>query len=242
MMPLQHILEFGVDPIFTFDNYIVGESNRLAWQAVHMLMESEATSLTLTGDAGCGKTHLLHAAVTARWEQQGKESAVFLDPETLGAALAGGGEGELTRFLERWGDGVLVAVDNLEHLEHDPLSLQEGILFLFNRLRETGGRLLVGSRVSPQHLEWLRPDLRSRLLWGPVMVIAPPDDGELEAILTKMATDRQVRLSPELVKFLCLRLPRRIPDYASALARLDRAGLEQQRPLTVPLAKEALGL
>ncbi|MBF0438588.1 MAG: hypothetical protein HQL93_05640 [Magnetococcales bacterium] len=239
---MQHILEFGVDPVFDFDNFIVGDSNRLALHALQILMDSSATSLTLTGEEGCGKTHLLHATVGRRRETHGKESAVYLDPETLGQALAKGEEGDLTRFLARWGHGMLVAVDSLEQMEFGLPALQEGLLFLFNQLRETSGRLLVASRVSPHHLEWLRPDLRSRLLWGSVLLIAPPDDAELEYILSKMAADRQVRLSPELIKFLCLRLPRRIPDHATALARLDRAGMEQKRPLTVPLAKEILGV
>ncbi len=238
----QYVLEFDVDPVYTFDNFIVGDSNRLALQAVQTMMDSVATSLTLTGEFGCGKTHLLHAAVNFRRGLLGGESAVFLDPKQLVLALAGGEEGDLTRLLARWGNGILVAVDDLETLERAPVSLQEGILFLFNRLRETGGRMLLSSTVSPRHLEWLRSDLRSRLLWGSVMVISPPDDAELEAILAKMAADRQVRLSPELLKFLSLRLPRQIPEYALALARLDRAGMEQKRPLTVPLAKEALGL
>ncbi|MBF0273067.1 MAG: hypothetical protein HQL98_13540 [Magnetococcales bacterium] len=238
----QQILELGLDPVFTFDNLIVGDSNRLACAAVRGLMEGVAASLILTGGAGCGKTHLLHAAVGWQRRLRGGDGAAFLDPEALARALEGGGEGELTRFLARWQGDVLVAVDNLERLGSGSPALQEGLLFLFNHLRENGGRLLIASRLSPTHLEWLRPDLRSRLLWGSVMEIAPPDDVELEAILTKLAADRQVRLGPELIKFLCVRLPRRIPDLAAALERLDRAGLELKRPLTVPLAKEILTL
>ncbi|MEO5345722.1 MAG: DnaA/Hda family protein [Magnetococcus sp. YQC-9] len=239
---MQRILEFGVDPVFTFANLIVGESNRLACSAVTLLMESPATSLTLVGEAGCGKSHLLHAAVAERQTRQGAGLAAFLDPEALGVALADGGEGALTCFLERWSGHVLVAVDNLENIASGSEAVQEGLLFLFNHLRENGGRLLIASRVSPVELGTLRADLRSRLMWGPVMEIALPDDDELAMILAKLAADRQVRLSPEVVKFLLSRLPRRISDLALALERLDRAGMERLRPLTVPLAKEILEL
>ncbi|MBF0179633.1 MAG: hypothetical protein HQM03_06355 [Magnetococcales bacterium] len=238
----QHILEFGVEPVYTFANFIEGESNRLALRAVTTLEEGAAATLTLTGGEGCGKTHLLRAAVHHRLARRGPGSAWMLDPAVLERVLAGGGEGELARFVESCAGGTLVALDDLEGLQQGAPAWQEGVLYLFNRLRENGGCLLIASRVSPHHLAWLRPDLRSRLLWGPVLEISPPDDAELEAILTKLAADRQVRLGPELLKFLCLRLPRRIPEHAAALDRLDRAGLERQRPLTVPLAKEILGL
>ncbi|GAB0056010.1 Chromosomal replication initiator protein DnaA [Candidatus Magnetaquicoccaceae bacterium FCR-1] len=239
---LQLILSLGVDPLFTFGNFIVGTSNRLAHAAVGGVMESPATSLLLIGEAGCGKSHLLHAAVADRQAGQGRHLAVFLDPEALGLALADGGEGALTGFLERWSGRVLVAVDNLERIAAGPEVVQEGLLFLFNHLRACDGRLLVASRLSPVELTALRADLRSRLLWGQMLEIAPPDDAEREAILAKLAADRQVRMNPEVIRFLCARLPRRIPDLAEALDRLDRAGLERIRPLTVPLAKEILGL
>ncbi|MBF0615012.1 MAG: hypothetical protein G8237_04425 [Magnetococcales bacterium] len=242
MISGQKILDFGLDPVFTLESLIVGPSNRLAHAAVLGLMEAPVSCLMLIGASGCGKTHLLHAAVGRQRRLFGAESAAFLDPAGLASAVADGGEQALSDFLLRWRGQVLVAVDNLERLQGGAEALQEGLLFLFNHLRAAGGRLLIASRYSPTQLEWLRPDLRSRLLWGSVMEIAAPDDMELEAILIKLAADRQVRLGSELIKYLCARLPRRIADLAEALERLDRAGMAQKRPLTVPLAKEILGL
>lgn len=244
----QRILAFPPDPVYTFETLIVGQANRQAVQMVRAALSEQpgpldqgATGLVLTGEEGTGKTHLLHAAVHQQQKISGARSALYLDTVTLHAQLQESGEQDLSLFLGRHAACHLVAVDDLETLEATPL-LQEGVLYLFNQMRRTGGRLLVAGRHTPQRLAGLRDDLRSRLLWGPVMVLDPPEDEMLMAILAKMVEDRQVRCSAELLKFLHLRLPRCIPDYAVALDRLNDAGLGLKRPLTVPLAKEILAL
>ncbi len=238
----QLVLTFPVRSVCTFDNLVVGRGNRLAVEAVRDLQRATATGLGLTGEAGTGKSHLLQAAVTEWRQRHGEGSAIHLDAVTLREQLdAAAGEGGLSRFLDRHRGLRLAAVDDLQAMAEDPVP-QEGVLYLFNRLRADGGRLLFASRHSPRLLEWLRPDLRSRLLWGPVIAMDPPGDEDLAAILVKMADDRQVRLPPDLIRFLQMRLPRHVADYAEALDRLDRAGMGLKRPLTVPLAKEVLGL
>ena len=245
----QTILTFPSDSVCTFANLVVGEGNRRATTAVQALLkfsDSECvthpvTGLILTGEEGTGKTHLLQAAVHACRAISGETSAIYLDTNALHEQLKDDQEYDFNKFLERYGACRLVAVDDLEKLESSAI-LQEGILYLFNWMRSAGGRLLVAGRRGPQKLEGLRPDLRSRLLWGEWIVLDPPEDEMLGAILAKMVKDRQVRCSSELLKFLQLRLPRYIPDYALALDRLNEAGLVLKRPLTVPLAKEVLGL
>ena len=242
----QFIFNFPLDPVCTFANLVLGAGNRRAAEAVRLLVEPASMPLVpsatvLTGETGTGKTHLLQAAVCQCRLSAGEEAAIYLNTVALRGQLRTSGEQDLTRFVDRHAACRLVAVDDLEELESSP-ALQEGILYLFNRMRDAGGHLLVAGQQSPQELEGLRPDLRSRLLWGPVLVLEPPEDEMLGAILVKMVEDRQVRCGPELLKFLQLRLPRRIPDYAAALDRLNEAGLELKRPLTVPLAKEVLAL
>lgn len=247
----QRILAFPLSPVCTFDSLIIGDANRKAVAAVHTVLaqvppatvapHTHTTGLILTGEAGTGKTHLLQAAVHAQRVHTGESSAVYLGLGALQEQLRESREQELTRFLERYESCRLLAVDNLDDLVDSPV-LQEGVLYLFNRMRSIGGHLLVAGRQSPNLLAGLRSDLRSRLLWGALVPMELPEDAMLGAILEKMVHDRQVRCSPELLKFLCLRLPRRIPDYVAALDRLNNAGLGLKRPLTVPLAKQVLGL
>lgn len=238
---VQLILDFPLDPVFNFDNLVVDNGNRHALEGVKTLIQSKTTGLVLTGESGTGKTHLLQAAVSHWRKELGGESAIYLNTQALGEQLQESGEQDLTRFLVRHESSVLVAVDDLEELESNP-TLQEGVLYLYNRMRAMGGHMLAAGRQSPRSMEGLRADLRSRLLWGQVIEVEPPEDEALGAILAKMIADRQVRCAPELIKFLHMRLPRRVPDYTIALDRLNDASLGMHRRLTVPLAKEVLGL
>ena len=243
----QLILSFPLDSVCTFANLLEGDGNHRAITAVQAFLrtirmaQAHATSLIVTGEEGTGKTHLLQAAVHHIHTHVGKTAAIYLDSITLQTQLQESREQVLTQFLERYETCQLVAIDNLEEVASSPV-LQEGLLYLFNQMRGTQGGLLIAGRNSPQRLATLRPDLRSRLLWGELIPLDPPEDELLGAILLKMVEDRQVRCAPELLKFLQLRLPRCIPDYAAAIERLNDASLGLKRPLTVPLAKQVLGL
>ncbi|MBF0309965.1 MAG: hypothetical protein HQL56_10595 [Magnetococcales bacterium] len=243
-LPSQLLLDFPLNPVFSYGNLIVGEGNRQACQALRDLNLLPGELLTLVGEEGTGKTHLLQATVRQWRLQAGEEGvAVYLDMDLLSAHLTetgGSGEQVLSDLMNRYAACRLVALDDLQELENHA-ALQEGVLFLFRHLRERQGRLVCASRRSPLQLV-LRPDLGSRLSLGLVVPVLPPGDEERAEILRKMAIDRQVRVGEELLRFLAARLPRRVADYAQAIDHLDQEGLRQQRPWTIPLAKEVLGL
>ncbi|WP_130472735.1 DnaA ATPase domain-containing protein [Candidatus Magnetaquicoccus inordinatus] len=243
------LLPLPLNPVCTFANFVLGAGNRRVAEAVLAVAENRGEALLqrssvylLTGESGTGKSHLLQAAVAHCHSLQGDGAAIYLDVATLKEQLRVSAEQELSLFLRRHAGCRLVAIDDLEAVESSPV-VQEGVLYLFNWMRDLPeGRMLVASRQSPQWMSGLRADLRSRLLWGAAMSLEAPEDALLGAILAKMLEDRQVRCSEDLRKFLQMRLPRSITDYAQAVERLDAAGLLLKRPLTVPLAKEILGL
>jgi DnaA-homolog protein len=238
----QFILDFPLEPDYSFDSFIATGKNRLIINEIINLKNHHDHSLTLTGLAGSGKTHLLQAATTyfQGEDKTNPRSAIYLDIEALVSQVASQKEGDLAQLLTRYGAFSIVAIDELEKLKNQP-PLQEAVLFLFNQVISKGGKLLFASRISPNNMNWLRKDLSSRLLWGEVFTLTPPSDEELGEILTKMAHDRQVKVSPELIKYLQLRLPRRVPAYGDAMEKLDRAGKSLKHKITVPLAKKVLG-
>lgn len=242
----QLLLPLDPTPDYSLAALRVGAFNHLAVASVTRLLRVRGECLTLIGASGTGKTHLLRGAihqVQANPPGDQATQAVYLEPAQLRPPPPDFGEDE-----NRWGEWLdhlaschLVAVDNLELLADQP-GRQVTLFHLFNRLRENGGNLLAASRTHPETLLDLRRDLLSRLGLGPFVNLAIPDEEAIATILDKIAQDRQIHLSEELVHFLLPRLPRRLDSLLAAITLLDQAALTRQRPLTVPLAKEVLNL
>ena len=108
-----------------------------------------------------------------------------------------------------------------------------------NEARESGGTVLAAGNAPPAQLA-LREDLKSRLAWGLVYQVKPLTDEERAVYLRGEAARRGMHLPEEVVSYLLTRLRRDLPSLAAVLDRLDRASLERQRPITLPLVRDAL--
>lgn len=169
--------------------------------------------LVLWGEAGCGKTHLLHI-----WAQA--HGAEILES----FALAG-----LHRVTRP------IALDDAD-LAPDPVAL----LHLLNMAAEAGQPVLLAARLPPARMAYKLADLTSRLRAASAVEIRPPEDELLAQLLTKLAAQRQLALSIPVRNALLLHLPRAPAFYREAVARLDRAGLDRNARITRALALEII--
>lgn len=131
--------------------------------------------------------------------------------------------------------GVTLA-DDVEALD---AAGQQGLFNAVNRAREDGGTVLAAGAAPPAQLA-LREDLRSRLGWGLVYEVKPLTDAERAVYLRAEAARRGLRLADEVVWYLLTHVKRDMPSLRALLEQLDRASLEQRRPVTLPLVREAL--
>jgi len=131
--------------------------------------------------------------------------------------------------------GVTVA-DDVEALDE---AGQQALFNVINSAREDGGTVLAAGAAPPAQLA-LREDLRSRLGWGLVYEVKPLSDAEKAVFLHAEAARRGLRLSDEVVWYLLTHVRRDMPSLRALLEQLDRASLEQHRPVTLPLVREAL--
>ncbi len=212
-----------------FETFLAGD-NALALAAVRSQAEGEGErQLLLWGAADTGKTHLLQAAC----HQQARRGApvVYLPMAELVDA-----DPELLQGLE----GLpLVCLDDLQALVGHA-AWEEALFHLVNRLRDTGGRLLMATRDNPRHAGWRLPDLHSRLHWGPVFRLQPLDDeGRLEAMRLH-ARQRGMHIPDEVARYLLRQFPRDLSALMDLLERIDRHSLVTQRRITVPLVREVL--
>lgn len=232
MKPVQLPLGVRLRDDATFANFYPG-INAAAQGYVERLCEPEAgwveSLVYLWGPLGVGRSHLLQAACH-RLEQQGA-AALYLPLEEvaeLGPALLEG--------LEQF---ELVCLDDVQRVATDP-QWQEALFHLFNRLRDSGRRLLLSADAAPRELPLTLADLRSRLSQALVFQLRELSDEDKLRALQLRAFRRGLQMSEETGRFILTRSGRSMNELFEVLERLDQASLQAQRKLTIPFLKEVL--
>lgn len=219
----QLILELTEPPAPTLGSFTVGRNAEL----LHSLRAAAqpgagASVLFLWGAPGSGRSHLLQGWVTAA--REGGRTAQCVASENLAALDAG------LQHLD------CVAFDDVERLA---AAMQVELFNLYNTLRERGAALVASGSAPPQQLG-LRPDLATRLGWGPVYQVHALSDAEKTRALQDHAAARGIRLPDEACAFLLARVQRDMGTLLAVLDALDRSSLAAKRALTVPFLREWL--
>ncbi len=233
--PQQLSLGVSLNDDATFDNFYAPEGSSNA--AILELLKAQAGGcgewfIYLWGRSGVGLTHLLQAA--GHRAQDGGQAIQYLPlREVVGFAP----------------EALLDGLDQLDYLCLDGLEAvagkpdwEEALFHLFNRLRDSGGRLLVAAVQGPRELPVELPDLRSRLQWGMTCQVHPLSDDEKQLALRHRARARGLELNEEVAHYILQRVPRDMNELFCYLQRLDHASLAEQRKLTIPFVKKVLNL
>lgn len=222
---MQLTLDLAGRPALGREDFLVAPCNETAVAWIDRWPDWPGAVLCLTGPAGAGKTHLAKVWATAGGAEE-------VTPESLLAAGFNPLEGAACRYLED--------VDRRLDAAPDKAALEQGLLHLYNATRERGGQLLLTATAPPARWSLALPDLRSRLGAVQTASLREPDDLLLQALLVKLFADRQVQPAPEVLNYLVARMERSF-DFARRLVEaIDRASLRAKRPVTLPLAREAL--
>ena len=212
----QLLLDIAPDWVPTLDNFVVGRNVELLSALRHALSGSASERcFYLWGEAGSGKSHLLQALV-----QQAR---------VLGCSAAYV-KGDVPQQAQ------VVAIDDVQVLDD---SQQIALFELYNKIRESGGMLLVSGTAAPAHLT-LRDDLRTRLGWGLVYQVHALSDAEKEQALQRHAQARGLVLPNEVTQYLLRHGRRDLPALLALLDALDAHCLRLKRGATVPLLKEVM--
>jgi DnaA family protein len=217
----QLVLDISHKSVPTLGNFVAGRNPELLSALNHALSGGGSErSIYLWGEPGSGKSHLLQACVEAA--RQAKRNAVYACGSAPSQSVDMGAE--------------LVAVDDVEQLDD---AAQIELFDLYNRLRDSGGMLLVSGTASPLHLK-LRDDLRTRLGWGLVYQVHSLSDEEKAQALSQHAQQKGFTLPPEVTQYLLRHGRRDLPSLMATLDALDQLSLRLHRAPSVPLLKEVL--
>jgi DnaA regulatory inactivator Hda len=224
--PAQLPLDLPHRPALGREDFLVAEANETAVAWIDLWPSWPQPALVLHGPAGSGKTHLAqvwrHTSGAAEADAQHLLTAD--PPELLGSGT----------------DLLLDDADRAVQEADDRDAVERRLLHLYNVVRERGGHLLLTARSAPARWELRLADLRSRLQAATCAELGAPDDQLIQAVLIKLFADRQLRVPPEVVRFLLLRMERSFAEAERIVDALDAASLAARKEITVPLARTVL--
>ena len=214
---------------FTFENFVVGESNRLAYSATKAVSATPGAlynPLFIYGGTGLGKTHLLRAALkqlTANFPNlkiSYKTTEAFTN-EFVDSLAKGG----IQFFREKYRGLDVLLIDDVQFLQGKP-STQDGFFHTFNELYSVHHQIILTSDRHPQELGKIEERLVSRFLGGLTVDIAPPEFELKMAILGKKAKGAGLELENEVIEFLAetVNNPREIEGVVTALSQSVKNG------------------
>ncbi len=212
-----------------FDTFVAAPDGAIA-QLRALARGSAAGSVYLAGATATGKSHLLLAAC-AEADAAGHRAAYL----PLAAAA-----GRLRDALDAFEHADLVALDGLDAVagnRDDEIALFDA----HNRARDAGRSLLYAARATPDGLDLVLPDLRSRLSQCARIALEPLDDAGRAEVLRLRAHRRGLQWDEAAIDWLLKRVDRDLVSLTALLDRLDRESLAAQRRLTVPFLRSVLG-
>jgi chromosomal replication initiator protein len=183
---------------FTFETYVVGPSNKLAYAAAHAVSERPGANynpLFIYGDSGLGKTHLLYAIAHGLKQNRPDAKIVYIKGDDFTNELVASiREGKNAEFREKYRQATLLLVDDVQFIAGKEQT-QEEFFHTFNSLYESGKQIVLTSDRPPREMTKLEDRLRTRFEWGLMVDVTPPDYETRLAIVKNKSAMLGVKLS-----------------------------------------------
>jgi chromosomal replication initiator protein len=227
---------------YTFDRFVVGQSNRLAHAASLAIVDRPGTAynpLFLYGGVGLGKTHLLHAIGHAV-SDLGNE-VIYVSSETFTNELIESIRQHRTDdFRLKFRRARVLLIDDVQFIAGKERT-EEEFFHTFNAIHESGGQIVLSSDRPPRAMPILEDRLRSRFEWGLIADIQAPDYETRIAILRSKVSGTMLGLVPsDVLDFIAQKVQSNIRELEGSLNRLLAQARHMQQPITVELASRAL--
>lgn len=233
-----------LNPSYAFDSFVIGPSNRMAFAACQAVAEHPASKyspLFLFGGVGLGKTHLLHAIGNAALEMHPGLRVVYMSAEEwVNEYIHEIRQQRFDEFRRRYRAGCdILLLDDIQFLAGKDAS-QDEFFHTFNSLYESHRQIVVTSDRYPHEIEGLEERLKTRLQWGLIADVQPPEMETRVAILQKKAEALGMPLAPDVQNYLASHIQRSVRELEGALVRLNAYASLTGEPLTLADVKEQL--
>ncbi|HSO30913.1 MAG TPA: chromosomal replication initiator protein DnaA, partial [Labilithrix sp.] len=236
----------GLNPKYTFGNFVVGPSNQLAHAAAIAAAGGGAprhNPLFLCGGTGLGKTHLVHAVAHRFRSERPSSRILYVSAEKfVNEFVQALQEGRMNEFRARYRERCdLLLVDDIQFLA-SKTQTQEEFFHAFNALHQADKQIIVTSDKYPQQLEKMEERLVSRFSWGLVADIQGPELETRVAILRKKAQLEEIELADEVVLFLAQTIRSNVRELEGTLIRLAAKSSLLGKQIDIDFARAELAL
>ncbi|WP_409047749.1 chromosomal replication initiator protein DnaA [Microbacterium sp. HA-8] len=241
--PVASRSDTRLNPKYTFDNFVIGQSNRFAHAAAVAVAEAPAKAynpLFIYGDSGLGKTHLLHAigdyalslyaGIRVRYVSSEEFTNDFINSIANNRGSA---------FQARYREVDILMIDDIQFLQ-GRAETQEAFFHTFNTLHDHDKQVVITSDVPPKHLTGFEDRMRSRFEWGLITDVQAPDLETREAILRKKAQSERLHVPDDVLEYIATKVSSNIRELEGALIRVSAFANLNRSALDVQLAQTVL--
>jgi chromosomal replication initiator protein len=235
--------EARLNPKYTFDNFVIGPSNRFAHAAALAVGESPAKAynpLFIYGGSGLGKTHLLHAiGHYAKGLFPGAKVRYVSSEEFTNDYINSLATNQIVSFNQRYREVDLLLIDDIQFLGGKD-STQDTFFHTFNTLHEHGKQVVITSDVPPKQLVGFEERMRSRFGWGLITDIQVPDLETRIAILRKKAAAEKLGISDAVLEYIASKVASNIRELEGTLIRVTAFASLNRVEVDLPLVQTIL--
>ena len=228
---------------YTFDSFVVGNSNRFAHAACLAVAELPSKAynpLFIYGGVGLGKTHLMHAIGHYTLQHSAGIKVNYVSSEKFTNELINSiRDDKAVEFRNKYRNMDILLVDDIQFLAGKERT-QEEFFHTFNTLYEANKQIIISSDRPPKDIPTLEDRLRSRFEWGLIADIQPPDLETRVAILRKKAEQEKIQVDDEILLFIAQRIQSNIRELEGALIRILAYSTLNNNRLDIDIADEAL--
>jgi chromosomal replication initiator protein len=239
--PLAALDRPPLNPLYTFENFVVGPCNRLAHAAALAVSDLPGRAynpLFLHASVGLGKSHLLQAVCHKVFAQR-PETAVLSCEDFVNRFIAAIGRGQVEDFRHRFRGLDMLVIDDVHYLA-DKDRTQDEFFHTFNTLYQAQKQVVLSSDSPPHEIPSLEERLISRFKWGLIVRIDRPSYETRVAIVQKKARLRGRELPDEVVQYIATTIETNNRELEGAVVRVQGYASLCNREVTLDLAKEAL--